>query len=85
MVSLDRTLTLPDDIAQETQERGLLTPEAVEQLIRTEIQRRRTSTALLSVMGRLAAVDMPPMTDDEVQAEIDAVRAARRATRARGT
>jgi hypothetical protein len=66
MVSLDLTLTLSDDVAQEAQERGLLTPEAVEQLIQTEIQRRRTSTALLSVMNRLAAVDLPPLTDDEV-------------------
>jgi hypothetical protein len=34
---------------------------------------------LLAIAPALEAAGVPPMTDDEIQAEVDAVRAARRA------
>lgn len=80
MTTLEIKLSLPDSLAKEAQQAGLLKPEAVEKLLREEI-RRRAVTELFEAMDRMAAVEGPPMTEDEIQAEIDAVRAARRAPR----
>jgi hypothetical protein len=59
-----------------------LTPEAIAQVLREEI-RRRSVRELFEAMDRMAAVAGEPMTEDEIQAEIDAARAARRAARGR--
>lgn len=80
MTTLEIKLSLPDSLAKEAQQAGLLKPEAVEKLLREEI-RRRAVNELFEAMDRMAAVEGPPMTEDEIQAEIDAVRAARRAPR----
>jgi hypothetical protein len=40
MITREITITLPNDIAQAAEERGLLRPEALEQLIRAEVGRR---------------------------------------------
>ncbi|OGA62049.1 MAG: hypothetical protein A3G81_03190 [Betaproteobacteria bacterium RIFCSPLOWO2_12_FULL_65_14] len=80
MTTLEIKLSLPDSLAKEAQQAGLLKPEAVERLLREEI-RRRAVNELFEAMDRMAAVEGPPMTEDEIQAEIDAVRAARRARR----
>jgi len=67
MVQLD--LKLPDSLAREAQAAGLLTPQAIEQLLREEIRRRRVGQ-LFEAADRLAALDMPPLTEAEVEAEI---------------
>ena len=74
------TVNLPDSLAKEASKVGLLKPEAIEKLLREEI-RRRSVNELFGAMDRMAAVEGPPMTEEEIQAEIDAVRAARRARR----
>ena len=76
------TVTLPDALAKEAAQAGLLTPEAIAQILREEI-RRRSVNELFNAMDRMAAVPGEPMTEDEIQAEIDAVRTARRAARGR--
>jgi hypothetical protein len=81
MVQFD--LKLPDSLAREAQAAGLLTPEAIEKLLREEIRRRRVSQ-LFEVADRLAALDMPPLTEAEVEAEIKAAREERQAYRASG-
>ena len=81
MVQLD--LKLPDSLAREAQAAGLLTPQAIEQLLREEIRRRRVGR-LFETADRLAALDMPPLTEAEVEAEIKAAREERQAYRARG-
>ena len=80
MTTLEIKLSLPDSLAKEAQQAGLLKPEAMENLLREEV-RRRTVNELFEAMDRMAAVEGPPMTEDEIQAEIDAVRASRRARR----
>jgi hypothetical protein len=47
---------------------------------REEEARDAAATRLGEAMARLAAVDLPPMSEDEVQAEIDAARRERRET-----
>lgn len=81
MVSLDITITLPDELAQQAKAKGLLTPQAIEQLIDAELARQRNIDELFASIDRLAAANIPPMTNDELNAEIRAARAERRAQR----
>jgi len=84
MVTREITITLPDDIAQAAEERGLLTAEALEQIIRAEVGRREHQR-LRAMMDDLASLDEPPLTNEELDAEIRAARAERRAKRASGS
>lgn len=73
-------ISLPDGLAKEAKAAGLLAPEAVERMVR-EAVRQRAADRLRDAMERMAHADVPPMTEAEIQAEIDAVRAERRARR----
>lgn len=70
-------INLPDALAREAREAGLLTPEAIERLLR-EAVRRKAVDELFEAADRMAAANIPPMTMEEIQAEVDAVRNARR-------
>jgi hypothetical protein len=70
-------LTLPDSVAREAQDAGLLTPEAVEAMLRENLRKRRVAE-LKGAMDKLAAANIPPMTMEEINAEIKAYRAERR-------
>lgn len=76
-MSTELKLTLPDGLAREAEASGLLTPEAIEALLREEIRRRRVNR-LFDAADRLAELDVPPLTEAEVEAEIEAVRRSRR-------
>lgn len=78
-MSTELKLTLPDNLAREAEASGLLTPEAIETLLREEIRRRRVEQ-LFSVADRLANLDVPTLTQSEVEAEIEAARHSRRAS-----
>jgi hypothetical protein len=82
-MSRELTITLPDELAADAERLGVLRPEDLETVIRAEV-RRRAADRLGEAMQRLAAVDEPPLSMEEIQAEVDAVRAERRAKRARG-
>jgi hypothetical protein len=81
-IQLELTLTLPASLAREAEAQGLLTSPTLEALLRAEVQRRRVAR-LFEAADQLAALPLAPLTDAEVEAEIHAARAARRATRAR--
>ena len=70
-------VNLPGTLASEAQAAGLLTPSAIERLLR-EAVRSKAVNELFESADRLAAANHPPMTMDEIQAEVDAVRKARR-------
>lgn len=74
---MELKLNLPDTLANEAQAAGLLTPQAIERLLR-EAVRSKAVTELFETAERLAAANIPPMTMAEIQAEVDAVRRARR-------
>lgn len=81
MTRLDIRLELPDTLAQEARQAGLLAPEKLESLLR-EALRKQACDRLFAAMDRMAAVEEPPpMTAAEVQAEIEAARRERRAER----
>jgi hypothetical protein len=71
-------LTLPDRLAREAREAGLLKPKAIQTLLREAIGRRAAAREFLTNADRVAAAGVPPMSEDEIQAEIDAVRRTRR-------
>jgi hypothetical protein len=83
-VVVELTLDLPDSVAREAEADGLLTSAAVEALLRAELRRRRIAE-LGDAMDRLAALPLPPLTNEEVEEEIQAVRAARRKAHARSS
>lgn len=74
------TVNLPDDLARKAQEAGLLTQQGIERVLR-EALRREAGRQLLEISKRLQAADIPPVSMEEIQAEVDAVRAERRAKR----
>ena len=80
-VQVELTLMLPDSLVREAEASGLLTSRGLEVLLRAEVQRRRVAQ-LFEAADRLAA--LPPLTETEVEAEIQAARAERRATYASG-
>ncbi|MDZ7781666.1 MAG: hypothetical protein U5K56_01505 [Halioglobus sp.] len=72
------TIDLPDNLAQEARDAGLLNPTAIEAMLRENL-RRRGVDELFQAMDRMAAVDSPPiMTPEEVAEEIHKMRAERR-------
>jgi hypothetical protein len=72
-------ITLPDQLAQEAQNAGLLSPARLERLLRDQLKAQRVDE-LFVVMDRMAAVDEPAvMSPEEVGQEIADMRAERRA------
>ena len=84
MATMELTVTLPETVAKEAEAIGLLQPEAVERLFRDAI-RRRQQEQLFAAADRLANLELPPLTEAEVNAEIEAVRNERLAAGARSS
>jgi hypothetical protein len=83
MRTLEVKLTLPDNLAQEAEAIGLLKPGVLEGLLRQEIRRYHTDQ-LFAAADRLASINGAPLTESEVEAEIQAARRERPASHARG-
>ncbi len=75
-IQIDIRLTLPDNIAREAEASGLLQPESLVSLLREAVRKRRVDR-LFEAADRLAAIPLSPLTEDEIEAEVQAVRAAR--------
>lgn len=71
------TIELPDDLAEEARNQGLLVPRAVEAMIRDRL-RATAATELLKAADQLAAAECPSLTMAEIQDEVRAVRRERR-------
>lgn len=65
---------LPDGLAQAAARAGLLHPDRLIQLIARQLR----SQALLERLERIRAPESEAMSAEEIQVEIDAVRAQRR-------
>ena len=74
MTTLEIKLSLPDGLAKEAQQAGLLAPAELERLVREALRTRRVER-LVKAREKLAADPLPPMTPEEIEAEIDAYRA----------
>ncbi|MFN8496730.1 MAG: hypothetical protein U0641_02655 [Anaerolineae bacterium] len=69
-------LELPDSVAEEAEEAGLLNPAGLERLLREEVRRLRVER-LFQAADQLAALGAGPPTEAEIEAEIAAARAIR--------
>ena len=70
-------IDLPEATAEAARDAGLLTPQALERLLNDAL-RRKAVGELFGTMDELADANFPPVTMDQIQAEVDAVRAQRR-------
>jgi len=77
MTTVEVTLELPDNLAKAAREAGLLAPNVLEKII-AEVLRRRSFDELLSVAERVEAAGIPPLSSEELNAEIQAYRMERR-------
>jgi len=72
-------ITLPDQLATEAQQAGLLSPRFVEKWLREQLRAQRVDQ-LFSAMDLMDAVDEPAiMSPEAVAAEMAAMRAERSA------
>jgi len=72
-------ITLPDQLAQEAEQAGLLSSQALEEWLRKQLK-AKAAVELFEAMDRMAAVDDPPyMSPEEIAEEIRAMRAEKRA------
>lgn len=79
MTTLELKLNLPDRLAREAQAAGLLTPEALSDLLK-DAMRRRAAQALLAGAKRASEAGSKPLSMDEIQSEVNAVRRTRRSS-----
>jgi len=77
MTKLQVKLELPDPLAKEAANMGLLEPQALQALLREAVRKRRIAR-LAEARLKIAASDTPPMTMEEIQVEIEANRTERR-------
>lgn len=74
------TVKLPDELAQKIRAAGLLDEAALEKVFR-EALRKQAVGELFGTLDEIEAMKLPPMSEEEIQTEIDAARAERRARR----
>ncbi len=72
---------LPQRLARDARDAGLLSPPAIRALQRQAMRRRAAVRRFLANAARVAAAGVPPLPEDEIQAEIEALRKARRKPR----
>jgi hypothetical protein len=73
MTIIDFKLKLPDPLREQAERAGLLSPKAIERLLREELRRQRVA-GLFAAADRLAGLDMPPLSDEEIETEIRLAR-----------
>ena len=75
MVTLNLKLNLTENLYEEAKLAGLLAPNSIEAMLRKELKRQRIDK-LFESADRLANLDLPVLSIEEVEAEITALRAS---------
>lgn len=70
-------ISLPDELAQQAANAGLLAPEAMENLLREEL-RRRAEESLRQMWQRVPAEELTPANEEEIAEAVRQVRAEKR-------
>ena len=73
MTTLELKLDLPDRLAQDAAQMGLLEPDKLQSLLREAVRNRRIAQ-LAEARARVAAAGIAPMSMEEIQSEVDAYR-----------
>ncbi|MCC6457131.1 MAG: hypothetical protein IT328_19410 [Caldilineaceae bacterium] len=76
-INVTLTLNLPQELLDEAKSAGLLTAEQIERWITDELDRKRKLDRFFGKLERLAKVE-PPITTDEINAEIETYRREKR-------
>jgi hypothetical protein len=77
-MSITIQLDLPDGLVNEARNNGLLESQRLGELLNEELRRERARKGLGRTLKELHSLPGESMTAEEIQAEIDAVRAERR-------
>ena len=77
MTTLELKLNLPDRLAQDAAQMGLLNSDSLQALLREAVRSRRIAQLALA-RQRVAEAGIAPLSLEEIQEEVDAERAARR-------
>ena len=77
-MSVTIQLDLPEALVKEAQANGLLESRRLGEMLNEELRRERARKDLGRMLKDLHSLPGEPMSPDEIQAEIDAVRAQRR-------
>jgi hypothetical protein len=84
-MSITVQVDLPEAMAAKARARGLLEPASVSRLIAREVDSEEPQQAYREMVARMRACpEDEAMTMDEIQAEVNAVRAERGARESRG-
>ena len=81
-MSITVQLDLPEAVAAEAKAKGLLDPKRVAGLIARELAHEADPRSFFEIVREIRAQPGEPMTMEEIQAEVNAVRAERRAREA---
>jgi hypothetical protein len=73
---MEITVNLPEDIVEGAQAEGLLDDRRLADVLRAEITRVKAARRLGQMVAAIHAVE-PPLTEAEIQAELDARKADR--------
>jgi hypothetical protein len=71
-------IELPEAIAKAARDAGLLTSQALDPLLTDALNRRDAADQLLSIVDRVAAAGVEPMSMEEIDAEVKVERATRK-------
>lgn len=77
MTTLELKLNLPEHLAKDASQMGLLSPDSLQHLLREAVRSRRLAKLELA-RQRVAEAGIEPLSLEEIQEEVDAVRAERR-------
>jgi len=81
-MSITLQLDLPEGMVAEAKAKGLLDPKTVATLIARELAAEADPRGFFEIVREIRAQPGEPMTLEEIQAEVDTVRAERRAREA---
>jgi len=85
MATREITLQLPEDLFLQAQAAGLTEPEQVENLFRQALVRKENVRRFFEIADKLAALnETEPITEAEIEQEIQAARAEKRQRRESG-
>ena len=82
-MSVTVELDLPEGVIKQARQMGLLDNGRVAELLADEVRRRNAGLELKQVLDQVRSVPGEPLSMDEIDAEIKAARAERRAREAR--
>ena len=77
-MSITLELDLPEKLAAEAKANGLFESASLSGLLEDELRRRRSGQELIAALDEIRRQPGADPTEDEIQAEIDAVRKSRR-------